>query len=207
MKDIQEIMTEIDNVTNKQLAVDLSENEKKELAGLIEANPGVELQQNVLQQSSSDPCCDPTIPPTTCPPCTPGTFCCLIEAPADFTIIPGQLHAGVSPSTSFDVIQSADKCTATLLNGCTVLLNSAKVTGNARVFASIGFKDTSGNCAFLCCSDSICFCNSDIVCCGTIDPTSIKFLVSELSSRNLGSIGTNCPKNVYEITGKVTPTC
>lgn len=202
MKDIQEIMTEIDNITNKQVAVDLSDDEKKELAGLIEGNSDV-----ALTQSATDPCCDPTIPPTICPPCTPGTFCCLIEAPTDFTIISGQLHAGVSPSPNFTVIPSTAQCQATLLNGCTVLLNSAKVTGTAKVFASIGFKDKSGNCAFLCCSDCICFCNSDVVCCGTIDPTSIKFLVSELSSRNLGSIGTNCPKNVYEITGKVTPTC
>lgn len=202
MKDIQEIMMEIDNITKKQLAVDLSDDEKKELAGLIQTSPDV-----VLQQDSSDPCCNPTTPPTTCPPCTPGTFCCLIQVPTDFTFINGQLHAGVSSGSNFTVIPSADRCQATLANGCTVLLNRAKVTGTVKVFASLGFKDTSENCAFLCCSDCICFCNSDVVCCGTIDPASVKFLVSDLSYRNLGPIGSNCVTNVFEITGKVTPTC
>ncbi|OBR94102.1 hypothetical protein CLRAG_16420 [Clostridium ragsdalei P11] len=205
MKDVQEIMMEIDNITKGQLAVDLSEDEKKELVGLIESGSG-----EVLQQSVSDPCCncDPTTPPTPCPSCTAGTFCCLISVPTDFTFIPGHVHAGVSKRTEFTVTQGSGKCTATLTNGCTIALNRAKVTGSVKVFASLGFKDPSGNCAFLCCTDVVCFCNSDVVCCGTIDPNTIKFLVSGLSYNNLGTVGSSCPKvNIYEVTGKITPTC
>ncbi|ADK14945.1 MULTISPECIES: hypothetical protein [Clostridium] len=200
MKDIQKIVMEVDNITKNQLAVDLSEDEKKELEGLIESGSGETLQQSVPYTCCN---CDSAIPPS----CTPGTFSCLISVPTDFTFVPGDLHAGVSQHTNFTVTQVSGKCTATLSNGCTIALNSAKVTGSVKVFASLGFKDPSGNCAFLCCTDVVCFCNSDVVCYGTIDPNAIKFLVSDLSYQNLGTTRSSYPKiNIYEVTGKITPT-
>lgn len=206
MKDVQEIMLEIDSITKKQIAIDLSEEEKKELASLIGAESNV-----VLQGAVADPCCSTISPTATCPPCILGTFCTLITVPHDFTPIPGQVHAGVSPLGSFTINPAAGTCTATLTNGCTIILNRATVNGTAKVLASAGFTDANGNCAFVCGSDLVCFVNADIVCCTVIDPTApLRFTVGQLASELVTSIpaASGCAAvDIYRVTGTVTPTC
>lgn len=206
MKDIKDIMVEMDNMAKNQIAVDLSEEEKEELKSLINADFSA-VKQSVSQECLPF-CATPTPPPTQCPTCSPQSFCCVVTVPGDFTVDTGEVHAAVSPKNFTVIPGSQGTCTVTLGNGCTILLNSAKVSGCAEVFASLGVKDAQGNCTFICCSDCVCFCDQNVVCCGTITAAGIKFVVSNLEATQISAASAaTCDQSIWRLTGTITLTC
>lgn len=199
MKDIKEIMIEMEEIAANQVAVDLSEEEKEELKNLINSEFTAPLQ------STSSNCC-PT-PPPACPTCDPQGFCCIVTVPDGFTVDTSEVHAAVSPKDFSVVSGSEGACTVTLGNGCTLLLKKAKVNGCAQVFASLCVKDAQGNCTFVCCSDCVCFCDQNVICCGPITANGIKFTVSNLQATPITTNDPTCNKSLYTLTGTITLTC
>lgn len=194
----------MENIAANQIAVDLSEEEKEELKSLINAEFSAPLSNT---SSSSLSFCATTPTPTPCPNCEPQGFCCVVTVPQGFTVDTNEVHAAVSPKNFAVVPGSQGTCTVTLGNGCTILLNNAKVNGCAEVLASLGVKDAQGNCTFVCCSDCVCFCDQNVICCGTINSNGIKFVVSNLQANPIRTNDPTCNKSLFTLTGTITLTC
>lgn len=207
MKDIREIMMEMDNLTKDQLAIDLTEEEKEELISLINTD-------DISTNNSADTLgCkpDPTFPPTCMPTgaCGSQAFCCIVTFPKDLTVIrPLQINTAIVPSNL--TVTPNGTCTANI-GGCTIILNKAKISACAKIFVSLGVKDTSGNSSFVCCSDCVFLCSKDVICCGTPNVNNIKFMVSNPTAVQLTTGCTGAPgnnqKQIWQITGNLTFTC
>ncbi|WML35831.1 hypothetical protein [Clostridium sp. OS1-26] len=205
MKEIQEIITNMENISKEQVATDLSKEEKEELINLINVS-----NFTPLQNDSSVPFCTPTPTPTpipTCSPdnaCTPQPFCCAVAFSNDLNVDPNEIHAAVVPKNVS--IESDGQCT-TRIGNCTITLIKGTINGCAEVFVSLGVKDRCGNCSFVCCTDFICLFQQDIICCVLpTDPNKIKFIVNDLMATR---IATACDESqqVWQISGTITFTC
>ncbi|MTK13373.1 MAG: hypothetical protein F8N39_15195 [Clostridiaceae bacterium] len=205
MRDIQEIMKEMENLTQNQIAVSLSESEKAELLNSINAD----ISSPSLNSPVGDFCATPipTVTPPTCIPdnaCGSQSFCCMIVVPSGLTVNPDQAHAAVV-TKDLTVIPNG-QCT-TKIGNCTIILNKATINGCAEVFVSLGVKDRCGNCTFLCCTDFICLCEKDIICCTLPSSNTVKFIIGPLTATKVTTTGGCEGQQVWKVTGSVSFTC
>lgn len=198
MKDIREIMMEMDNITKEQLAADLSDNEKQELINLINTT-AVDVTADCIQPTPT-----PTIPP--CPTtdlCTSQNFCCVVSFPKSLTALQNEVFAAV---VSKDVKVDPDGRCAVDVGNCSITLDKAKISGSAQIIISLGVRDRCGNTSFVSCSDFVCLCNKNIICCGLPDPAKIKFNISKLCAQPLAD-ACNGNTQVWQISGTISFTC
>ncbi len=209
MREIQEIITNMKNISEEQMATDLSKEEKEELINLINVNKITPSETD----NSLTFCTTPTPSPIpTCSPdnaCSSEPFCCVVAFSNDL-IVPTttggdaqEIHAAVVPKDLF--IEDDGPCNFKFDN-CTIKLNKGKINGCAEVFASLGVKDNCGNCSFVCCTDFVCLRQKDIICCTLPDEDKIKFIVNDLMAIK---IDTACDgeQQVWQISGNITFTC
>lgn len=209
MKDIQEIMMEMGNLTKEQIAADLSEEEKEELMNLINIDE-VSTAGFSTGSGVSDFCATPTPTPSPIPTCTPDdvcgsqSFCCMVVVPGGLTVDPTQTHAAV---VTKDLVVTPDGQCTTKIGNCTIILNKATISGCAQIFASLGVKDRCGNCTFLCCTDFVCLCEKNIICCALPQDGNIRFIINTDNAVQVTTQNGCENQQVWKITGTLSFTC
>jgi hypothetical protein len=209
VKEIQEIITDTKNISQEQVATDLSKEEKDELIGLINVSKATTLQAN----GDISFCATPTPSPIpTCSPnnaCSSESFCCVVSFSSGLSVpttaagVPQEIHAAVVPKDLS--IESDGQCT-TRIGNCVINLNKGTINGSAEIFVSLGVKDQCGNCSFVSCSDFVCLSEKDIICCILPDEDKVKFIVDDLDAQFL-TFACDESQQVWQITGTISFTC
>jgi hypothetical protein len=204
VKEIKEIITNIENISREQVATDLSKEEKEELMNLINVSKVNSSENNDSISFSTTP--TPTPIPTCIPDnaCKAEPFCCVVAFSSELTVpTPKEIHAAVVPKDLS--IVSTGQC-ITKIGNCTITLNKGEINGCAGVLVSLGVEDSCGNQSFICCKDFVCLCQKDIICCVLPDEDKIKFIVGDLDAKFLTSACSG-EQQVWQITGTITFTC
>lgn len=202
MREIQDILKEMDMISKEQMAI--TSEEEEELKFLL---------RNSSAQQNTD-CC-PTVSPTVLP-CTPAPTCTEALACFDF-IVPGGLDLapnaencikGLFVDVNCSSLTAPIECLASI-NGsnCQIPVFVAGLTGCIQVIANIPVTDESGNCGFICASTTVCLNDLQVVCTrGDITIDDIRFTLQNANLRRIGNGGCN-GNRVFNLTADVVATC